>query len=149
MTRRSGSFKKGDNTHIEAWIANWPASTAASSKPGWEITSLVDSGDDFSSNVVITSTTGVVGDFEVHEPRVTTVMADTAVPPASAAMPTPNVALPPVEHGTIQSSDVPMSSLLPQATPSVAGSTGGLAYTAQYGAIIPQNMSASSRSSCI
>ena len=61
------------------------------------------------------------------------------MPPASATMPTPSVALPLIEHGTIKSSDVPMSSLLPQATPSVAGSTKGLAYTAQYGAIIPQN----------
>ena len=62
--------------HIEAWIANQPASTAATSKPGSEITSLVDSGDDFSSNVVLTSTIGVIGDFEVHEPiGVTTVMA--------------------------------------------------------------------------
>ena len=63
--------------HIEAWIANRPASTAATSKPGSEITSIVDSGDDFSSNVVITSTTEVIGDFEVHEPiGATTVMAD-------------------------------------------------------------------------
>ena len=30
----------------QAWITNRPASTAASSKPGSEISSLVDSGDD-------------------------------------------------------------------------------------------------------
>ena len=67
--------------HFEAWIANRPASTAASSEPCSAISSLVDIGDDFSENNVIISTTGVVGDLEVHESiGVTTVMADTAMP---------------------------------------------------------------------
>ena len=58
---------------------------------------------------------------------------------ASAAMLTPSVALPPIEHSTIKSSDVPMSSLLPQATPSVAGSTRGLAYSPVWCMSAPQH----------
>ena len=38
-------------------------------------------------------------------------------------------------YGTIQTPDVPMSSLLPQATPNVAGTTEGSAYMAHYGAL--------------
>ena len=77
--------------------------------------SFVESGDDFSDVNVIVSTMEVVGDFQVHDPiGVTTVMADTA-------MPTPTMA------PTIEPSDVPMSSLLPQATPSTAGTTRGTA----------------------
>ena len=56
-------------------------------------------------------------------------MADTAMPPSSVVMAPSGWALQtPSVHGTIHTSDVPMSSL-PQATPSVAGSTGGLAAT--------------------
>ena len=112
---------------IEAWITNRPASTAASSEPGSEISSLVDSGDDFSINNQIISTTGsVFGDFEVHESiGVTTNMAGTALPSTctTVVMPRTGVALP-MTPGRIQTSNVPMVEL-PQTTPSAAGSTEG------------------------
>ena len=70
--------------NIEAWIANRPASTAASIKPVSEISSLVDSGDDFSNNKLIISTRVLlVSDFEVlRSIRVTTNMAGMALPPS-------------------------------------------------------------------
>ena len=79
------------------------------------MSSFVESGDDFSDVNVIVSTMGVVGDFQVHDPiGVTTVMMDTAMPAPTMAP-------------TIEPSDVPMSSLLPQATPSTAGTARGTA----------------------
>ena len=80
---------------IEEWIASVRlASTAASSEHGLEISFFVDSGDDFYDGNLIVSTTGVVGDFQVHEPiGVTTVMADTAIP-------APNTALPSIDTAT-------------------------------------------------
>ena len=73
--------------HIEAWIATQPASTAASSEPGWEISSFVDSGDDFFDINVIVGTMGVVGNFQVQEPiGVTTVMVDKAMSAPTTAL---------------------------------------------------------------
>ena len=73
--------------HIEAWIATQPASTAASSEPGWEISSFVDSGDDFFDVNVIVGTMGVVGNFQVQEPiGVTTVMVDKAMSAPTTAL---------------------------------------------------------------
>ena len=139
MTRRPGLFKKGENIGFQLTLtlkhANRPASTAAGSEPGSEISFLVDSGDDFSENNVIISKPG---DYQVHESvGVTTVIVDTA-------MPTPSTALPAIDtwpctaqykhlmcqcvHGTIQTSDVPMSSLLSQATPSLAGTAVSMEY---------------------
>ena len=43
--------------------------------------------------------------------------------------------------GVIGGFQVPMSSLLPQATPSTAGIPRGMVYTAQYSAMVPQSMS--------
>ena len=62
---------------IEAWITSRPASVAASSEPGSEISSVADSGDDFSAINQTVSTKGfVLGDFEVHKSiGVTTNMA--------------------------------------------------------------------------
>ena len=55
-------------SQIEAWINNRPASTAASSEPGSENSSIADSGDDFSFQNPVLSTKGsVFGAFEMHE----------------------------------------------------------------------------------
>ena len=107
-------------SQIEAWITNRPASIAAS-EPGSEFSSIADSGDDFCTINQFVSTKGsVVGDFEVHESiGVNTNMADCA----SAAMP-PMIAAMPQTPGTIETS-VPIVNL-PQATPSVSGSAGGV-----------------------
>ena len=76
----------------------------------------------------------------MHEPIVVTaVMADTARPAPTAALPSMDMATTAL-YGTVQFSDVPMSSLLPQSTPSTAGTAGGRAYREQYGALMPQNM---------
>ena len=73
---------------IQAWITSRSASKSASSEPGLDISSVADSGDDFSNVHQIESTKGsVFGDFEVHESiGVTTSIADSALPSASAAM---------------------------------------------------------------
>ena len=95
--------------HIEAWITSRPDSTAASSKPGSEISFLVDSGNNFSNNNVIIISTGTLnGDLKVHESiGVTTNMAGAALPPPSAAM-LLSVAALPLTPGAIQTSDVPI-----------------------------------------
>ena len=113
--------------HMEALITSRSASTAASSEPGLEIGSFVDSGDDFANNYQIISTTGSwLGDFEVRESiGVTTNMAGAALLSSSAAVPPTGVPLP-LTPGTIQTSGVQMIDLL-QTTPSVVGSTEGLA----------------------
>ena len=101
---------------IEAWIINRSASTAASFERGSEISSLVDSGDDFSNNNLIISTTELlVGDFEVHK------SVGVTLPPSSTAMSGKTLT-----PGTKQTSDVPMNDL-PQTKPSVSGFTEGLA----------------------
>ena len=73
---------------IQSWITSRSASKSASSEPGLDISSVADSGDDFSNVHQIESTKGsVFGDFEVHESiGVTTSIADSALPSASAAM---------------------------------------------------------------
>ena len=96
--------------------------------------------DDFSNVNVVISTTGVVGELSMHNDPigVTSVMADTAMPPIATCM-----AMPPIDaanlaqYGTIQTG-VPVSSVMTQATPSTAGSAGVAAYTAKYGIIMPQ-----------
>ena len=66
-TQRGRQYLTSAFPHIEAWIANQPASTAACSKPGSEISSLVYNGDDFFNNNLIMSTTrSLFGDFEVQ-----------------------------------------------------------------------------------
>ena len=73
---------------IEAWITNKPASTAASSEPEYEISFIVDSGDNSSvHNLIISIKKSVYGDFEVHECfGVTDNMVDTAMPAAIKAL---------------------------------------------------------------
>ena len=99
---------------------NKPVSAAASPEPGSEISSFVDSGDDFSDNLVV-STTGPLAEYlVVHESiGVSTNMAGTALPSTVAAMPfycITGVALP-LTPGTIQ------SIVTFEATHSVAGSS--------------------------
>ena len=53
-------------SQIEAWITNRPASVAAS-KPGSEVSSIADSGVDFSAANQVVSTKGTLWDFEVHD----------------------------------------------------------------------------------
>ena len=107
-------------SQIEAWITNRPASVTAS-EPGSELSSVADSGDDFSSiNQVVSTKGSVAGDFEVHESI--GVNTNVAVS-ASAAMP-PMIAAMPQTPGTIETS-VPIVDL-PLATPSVSGSAGGV-----------------------
>ena len=100
---------------IEACITTRPASTAASSEPGSEISSLMES-EGFSENNLSVSTTGsIVGDFEVHESiGVTSNMAGVTLPYATSSMPLTGMAMPPTP-GTIQTSDVPLIDL-PQTT---------------------------------
>ena len=96
---------------IVAWIANRPASVAAS-EPGSEISSVADSRDDFPTVNQIVSTKGsVLGDFEVYS----VFWGQNQYGGFYCAMPrTPGT----IE--TIETSDVPIVDL-PQATPSVAG----------------------------
>ena len=115
--------------HIEAFYYQQTSFYSSQSVPGSaKISSLVDSGDDFSNNnnVIISTIGSLYGDLEdleVHESiGVTTNMAGEGLPPSSVAMPLSGGTLTP---GTIQSPDMPMN-YLPQATPSVAGSTEGL-----------------------
>ena len=85
-------------------MTNEPASAAASSELGSEISSFVDSGDDLSEKLVVL----------VHDSiGVTTNMVGTALPSTVMALP--------LSPSTIQSIVVPLSV---QATPSVAGSSG-------------------------
>ena len=64
-------------SYIEAWIRNKPASAAASSEPGSEIDSFVDS-EDFSDNLVVSPTGPLAEDLVIHESiGVTTNMAGT------------------------------------------------------------------------
>ena len=96
-------------------MTNKPASAAASSEPGSEISS-VDSGDDFSDNLVVSMTGPLTEDLVLHESiGVTTDMVGTALPSTVAGMPLSGAALP-LTPGTIQSIVV---SLSVQATPSV------------------------------
>ena len=104
---------------LEAWITK-PASTAASSEPGSEISSLVDSGDDLSENLVVSMTDPLVEDLVVQNTYgVNTNMAGTALPSTVAALPLSGAALP-LTKSTIQSIVVPLSV---QDTPSIAGSS--------------------------
>ena len=97
-----------------------PASTAASSEPGSEISSFVDSGDDLSEKLVVTTTGPLVEDLVVQNSNgVNTNMAGTALPSTVAALPLSGAALP-LTPSTIQSIVVPLSV---QDTPSVAGSS--------------------------
>ena len=100
---------------MEAWITNQPASVAAS-EHGSEVSSIADSGGDFSTVSQIVSTKGsVLGDFEVHESiGVKTNMVDSAsaaILPMIAAMPRA-----PGTIETIENSNVPIVDL-PQPRP--------------------------------
>ena len=66
-TQRGRQHWKTAFPYIEAWIANKPASAAASSEPGSEISSFVDSGDDFSGNLIVSMTGPLTEDLVVHE----------------------------------------------------------------------------------
>ena len=62
--------------YLEAWITK-PASTAASSEPVSEISSFVDSGDDLSEKLVVSTTGPLVEDLVVQNSiGVNTNMAD-------------------------------------------------------------------------
>ena len=66
--------------YIEAWITK-PASTTVSSEPGSEISSFVDSGDDLSEKLVVSTTGPLVEDLVVQNSNgVNTNMAGTALP---------------------------------------------------------------------
>ena len=97
-----------------------PASAAASSEPGSEISSFMDSGDDLSETLVTSTTGPLIEDLVVQNSNgVTTNMAGTALPSTVTvtALPLSGAALP-LTPSTIQSIVVPLSI---QDTPSVAG----------------------------
>ena len=92
--------------------------------------------DDFSNDNLVISTTGVVGDFSVHnEPIViTSTMTYTATQPIDMAMRlTAGLQL----YDTVQTC-VSVNPVITQATPSPAGYAGVAAYTTQYDSIMPQ-----------
>ena len=98
-----------------------PASAAASSEPGSEICSFVDSEDDLSEKLVTSTSGPLIEDIVVQNSiGVTTNMADTVLPSTLTALPLSGAALP-LTQGTIQSIVVPLSV---QDTPCVAGSSG-------------------------
>ena len=67
------------------WITK-PASTTVSSEPGSEISSFVDSGDDLSEKLVVSTTGPLVEDLVVQNSNgVNTNMAGTALPSTNAA----------------------------------------------------------------
>ena len=102
---------------IEAWIMTKPASGAASSEPGSEIFSFMDSGDDLSEKLVASMTGPLIEELVAQNSNeVTANMAGTALPSTVTAL---RVALP-LTPSTIQSIVVPLSV---QDTPSVAGSS--------------------------
>ena len=112
---------------IEALITNRPTSAADSSEPWSEISSIGNSGDS-ALNQIVSTKGSVLMEFEVHESiGVTTNMADPALLAASTALPSLVTAMPltPGTIQTIQISDVTIVDL-PQATPSVSGSAGGV-----------------------
>ena len=98
-----------------------PASAAASSEPGSEICSFVDSEDDLSEKLVTSTSGPLIEDIVVQNSiGVTTNIADTVLPSTLTALPLSGAALP-LTQGTIQSIVVPLSV---QDTPCVAGSSG-------------------------
>ena len=100
-------------SHLEAWLASRPASAAGSSKPGSEISSVMDSGDDVSDKLVISTTDPLVEDLVVQESNgVNSNMGDNVLPITVAATP--------LTPSTIQPIVVPLSV---QDTPSVSGSS--------------------------
>ena len=102
-------------------MTNKAASTAASSEPGSEISSFVDSADDLSEKLVVGTTGPWTADLVVHDSiGVTTNMAGTALPSTATALLLIGAALP-LTPSTIQSIVVP---LRVQDTPSVDGSSG-------------------------
>ena len=97
-----------------------PASAAASSEPGSEISSFVDSEDDLSEKLVTSTSGPLIEDLVVQNSiGVNTNMAGTALPSTVTALPLSGAALP-LTQGTIQSIVVPLSV---QDTPCVAGSS--------------------------
>ena len=73
-------------SHLEAWLASRPASAAASSEPGSEISSMMGSGDDVSDNLVISTTGPLAEDLVVKESnRVNSNMTDNVLPITVAA----------------------------------------------------------------
>ena len=103
-TRRERQHWTSAFPYIRAWIANKPASAATSSEPGSEISSFVDSGDDFSDKLIASTTGPLTDKLIVHESiGVTTNMAGIALPSTVAAIPLTEVALP-MAPGTIHAS---------------------------------------------
>ena len=119
-TRRGRQHGTSAFPYIEAWITSKPASTAASSEPGSEISSLVDSGDDFNGRLVTSTTGPLVEDLVVQNSNgVNTSMAGTALPSTITALPLSGAALP-MTASTVQSIVVPLSV---QDMPIVVGSS--------------------------
>ena len=113
ITQRGRQHWKSAFPYIEAWMTNKPASAAASSEPGPEICSFVESGDEFSEKVVVSTTGPLTEDLVVQNYiGVTTNMTGTALPSTVSALP--------LTPSTIQSIVV---SLNVQATSSVAASS--------------------------
>ena len=109
-TRRGRQHWTSAFPYLEAWITSKSASTAASPEPGSEISSFLDSGDDLSGKLVISTAGPLVEDLVVQKSNgVNTNMAGTALPSAVAALP--------LSPSTVQSIVVPLSV---QDTPSVA-----------------------------
>ena len=99
--------------HIEAWITTKPASAAASSEPGSEISSFVDSGDDLSEKLVASTSGPLIEGLVVQDSNgVNTNMVGTVLPSTVTALP--------LTPSTKQSIAVPLSA---QDMPSVAGSS--------------------------
>ena len=105
-------------SHLEAWLASRPASAAGSSKPGSEISSMMDSGDDVSDKLVISTTDPLVEDLVVQESNgVSSNMGDNVLPITVAATPlTPSTIQPIIVPLSVSgSSCVPLISMPPAA----------------------------------
>ena len=84
-------------SHLEAWLASRPASAAASSEPGSEISSMMGSGDDVSDKLVISTT----GPLVQGSNGVNSNMADSVLQITVAATPLTGAATP-LARGKIQ-----------------------------------------------